>query len=90
MFLLLNVVTCDLPDAEQLSHRHVTVVNVPQNQPRLEGQYITYTCPPGRILTGPSVSVCTGNREWEPDPGELACIDDNDIIVGNKSCNLIG
>ena len=40
----------------------------------LEGQSITYTCPNGYILTGPNTSVCTGNGEWEPDPGQVECI----------------
>ena len=81
MFLLLNIVTCDLPDAEQLLHRHVTVVNVSQNHPLLEGQYITYTCSPGFVLTGTNALLCTGNGEWEPDPREAHCIGDLHIIV---------
>ena len=40
----------------------------------LEGQSITYTCPNGYILTGPNASVCMGNGEWEPDPGQVECI----------------
>ena len=42
--------------------------------PHLEGQFITYTCPPGFNLTGPNASVCTGNGEWEPNPGKVDCI----------------
>jgi hypothetical protein len=50
------------------------VVSGSQDSPPIEGQLITYTCPPGFILTGPNMSVCMGNREWEPDPGEVDCI----------------
>ena len=46
--------------------------------PKTEGQSITYSCPSGFILTGPSASVCTGNGEWEPDPGQVDCIGDCD------------
>ena len=46
--------------------------------PKTEGQSIMYSCPPGFILTGPSASVCTGNGEWEPDPGQVDCIGDCD------------
>ena len=49
------------------------------NHPLTEGQFITYTCPTGFILSGPNMSVCTGNREWEPDPGQVDCI--GDIII---------
>ena len=48
-----------------------------QESPHREGQFITYTCPPGFILNGSNASVCTENGEWEPDPGELDCTGDN-------------
>ena len=67
-------VTCDHPST-QLLHHPVAVVTG-SDSPPVKGQFITYTCPPGFILTGPNVSVCTGNREWEPDPGEVECIGD--------------
>ena len=41
--------------------------------PALEGQNITFTCPPGQMLNGSNTSTCMGNGEWEPDPGEVAC-----------------
>jgi hypothetical protein len=30
------------------------------------------------VRTGPYASVCTGNGEWEPDPGQVACIGAHD------------
>lgn len=33
----------------------------------LEGSNVTFTCPPGLVLTGPSTSRCLGNGKWEPD-----------------------
>ena len=36
--------------------------------PALEGQVITYVCPPGQILNGSNMSTCIRNEEWEPDP----------------------
>ena len=68
-----HAVTCDYP-LTQLLHRPVAVVSESQDSPPIEGQFITYTCPPGFIRTGPNASVCTGNREWEPDPGQVDCI----------------
>ena len=46
------------------------------DSPKIEGQSIAYTCPSGFILTGPNASICMGNSEWEPDPGEVKCIGD--------------
>ena len=68
--------TCDnLPIL--LLHRSIFVDTGSQdNYPFMEGQFITYTCHPGFILTGPNMSICTGNREWEPDPGQVDCIGD--------------
>ena len=53
------------------------------DSPPVEGQFITYTCPPGFIVTGLDVSVCMGNGEWEPDPGEVECIGDATITQYN-------
>ena len=33
----------------------------------LEGTNVTFTCPPGLVLTGPNTLMCMGNGEWEPD-----------------------
>ena len=67
-------VTCDHPPTQLL---HDPIVMVTEfDIPKVEGQFITYTCPSGFVLTGPRVSVCTGNGEWEPDPGQLDCIGD--------------
>jgi hypothetical protein len=70
----LHTVTCDLPS--QLLKRPVVVDAGSQDYPHMEGQSITYTCPHGLILTGPNASVCSGNRRWEPDPGQMDCIGD--------------
>ena len=38
------------------------------HNPPLEGATVTFSCPPGKILTGPNRTTCMGNGEWEPDP----------------------
>ena len=67
-----NTVTCNYPPI-QLQDPAV-VVSGSQDSPPIEGQFITYTCPPGFVRTGPNVSVCMGNREWEPGPEKVDCI----------------
>ena len=55
--------------------------------PALEGENITFTCPTGAILTGPNLSTCVENEEWEPDPRELECsvlVTTNTIIPSMK------
>ena len=71
----LITVTCGYPPAQLLQHP-IVVVNgsQPDSHPLIEGQFITYTCPPGFTLTGPNISLCTGNENWEPDPGRVDCI----------------
>ena len=41
--------------------------------PALEGQNITFTCPPGQMLNGSNASSCMGDGEWEPDPRKVGC-----------------
>ena len=65
-------VTCDQP--MQLLNHPVVMVSGSQDSPPIEGQFITYTCPPGFVLIGSNTSICTGNRKWEPDPGQVDCV----------------
>ena len=67
-----NTVTCVHPPTQLLHNPVVTVTE--SDIPKIEGQSIAYTCPSGFILAGPNASVCTGDRVWEPDPGEVKCI----------------
>ena len=57
------------------------MVSGSQDSPYRMGQFITYTCPPGFVLNGPNASICTGNGEWEPDPGQMDCIGDWIILL---------
>ena len=63
-------VTCNYPPI----HHPVLMVTGSMDSPPIEGEFITYTCPAGFIQTSPNMSVCMGNGEWEPDPGEVDCI----------------
>ena len=69
-----HTVTCDYPLTQSLHDPVIVVSGSQDSHPLIEGQFITYTCPPGFILTGPNMSICMGNREWEPDPGQVDCI----------------
>ena len=44
--------------------------------PTIEGISVTFSCPPGLVLTGPIISTCMRNGEWEPDPRYVKCLDD--------------
>ena len=45
-----------------------------QDYPHIEGKFITCTCPSKFVLNGPCASVCTENRKWEADPGQVECV----------------
>ena len=40
----------------------------------IEGVSVTFTCPPGLVLTGPNTTTCMRNGDWEPDPRDAACV----------------
>ena len=42
--------------------------------PAVEGTNVTFTCPPGLMLTGLNTSTCMRDGEWEPDPQHLKCL----------------
>ena len=56
------------------------------SDPAIQGTNITFTCPPGLVLTGPDTSTCMGNGEWEPDlwnlrsKGKLAYCQSHSIL----------
>ena len=41
--------------------------------PALQGQNITFTCPPDQMHSGSNSSSCMRNGKWEPDPREVDC-----------------
>ena len=43
------------------------------NEPALEQTIVTFSCPPGLVLTGLNSTICMGDGEWEPDPREVKC-----------------
>ena len=54
-----------------LTHTDVRVMGY--EDPAVEGESVTFTCFSGSVLNGPRSSMCMGNGEWEPDPGEVNC-----------------
>ena len=50
----------------------------------IEGNAVTFTCPPGLVLIGPNSAICTENREWEPDPSGLMCKGNNPLTLYNR------
>ena len=64
-----SVGECD--DPSELIHSDVVVMGY--EDPALEGENITFTCPSGAILSGSNSSICMENGEWEPDSSEVEC-----------------
>ena len=53
-----------------------------------EGSTVSFSCPPGFVLTGPDSATCTGNGEWELDSRKIMCNNISDRSEGtllNKS-----
>ena len=67
------IAVCDPPVINDTSN--VTVIGY--NIPALEDTSIMFRCPPGLKLTGFERVTCMENREWEPDPRNVTCIDES-------------
>ena len=74
---ILILVNCGHPDLLLLISSNDSVPPRIENQIDLplEGSTITFSCPPGLVLTGPNSAICTRNGEWEPDFRNLQCND---------------
>ena len=53
--------------------------------PALEGTNITFSCPPGLILTGPNTSTCMRNGNWEPNPQRVKCLGEITLLCSLQS-----
>ena len=49
--------------------------------PVLEGTIVNFYCSSGLVLIGNKSSTCTAKGLWEPDPGEIMCVEGMDIVV---------
>ena len=47
----------------------------------IEDSIVKFSCSTGQVLTGPNLSICTGNGEWEPDPSGLICDGMHRLII---------
>jgi hypothetical protein len=79
-----NVGKCDDPSV--LIHSDVIVMGF--EGPALRGENITFTYPTGAMFSGPNSSMCTGNGEWEPDPSEVTCIHERELVTTYRSTML--
>ena len=61
----------DLSDIDP--QNNIMVSGLGYGKPPLEGESVNFSCPPKSMLIGPNSTTCMGNREWEPDPKEVAC-----------------
>ena len=68
------IANCGNPSDKVLDQSSVVIVGYSDTTPSLEGNTINYTCYPGVKLTGPNMSTCMENGNWEPDPGNVSCI----------------
>ena len=62
------------------------------SDPAHVGTDATYSCLPEQMLSGPIMSTCVENGEWEPDPREVDCIGKSYLCplpIGYTSCNQI-
>ena len=50
-----------------------SVTGLDSRHPAVEGTVATLVCPPRKVLTGPNMTRCMGNQEWEPSPKHAKC-----------------
>ena len=77
-----NVLTCYVgkcDDPLELIHSDVIVVGY--EDPALEGENVTFTCLSGAILSRSNSSTCMENGEWEPDPSEVECTHEHELVT---------
>ena len=64
----------------------VNVLIEAYEDPALEGENITFSCPIGLVMIGPNSATCMKSGEWKPDPSVVICTGGSIIIV---CCNNV-
>ena len=67
--------TKDYINCNSLSNNitNATMSSHGMGSPPRDGDSVVLSCPPGLALTGPNLTTCMENGEWEPDPRHAAC-----------------
>ena len=55
------------------------------SDPAVKGTSVYFSCPLELVLTGPNISTCVRNGEWEPDLREVECRGNNFTLAHTKS-----
>ena len=64
----------EMSDVYPQNNKSATMVSgLAYGKPSLEGENVGFSCHSELVLTGPNLSMCMSNGEWEPDPGEVTC-----------------
>ena len=53
---------------------HESIIITGDTKAATRGRNVTLSCTMGQVLSGPRLSTCMGNGEWEPDPREAFCV----------------
>ena len=61
------IVNCGHPGLVPRANNSLPRVEGYDDLPVRKGTNISFSCPPGKVLIGPSWATCTENGEWEPD-----------------------
>ena len=76
---LFYVANCGYPSVQQLNNTMekndgpLMVIGNTQDVPVMEGINVSFRCRSEFKLSGPNLSTCVRNGEWEPDPSEVKC-----------------
>ena len=65
--LFYYIAKCSYPLVEE------RVLVAEYSDPTLEGESVTFACPPGLINVGSNTSTCMKNGQWNPDPAIVTC-----------------
>ena len=64
------IAKCEYPSLDNVDN---SVKIADYHSPALEGDTLTFSCPPGKTLIGSNITTCMENGEWDSNMGEVKC-----------------